>query len=67
MAGLDEFFAMGGYAAYVWPAYGIVALVLIGLFAAGRRFQRTTETELAGLRPAGRRRGTEPGADGDEA
>ncbi len=27
---MTEFFHMGGYAAYVWPAFGIVALVLIG-------------------------------------
>ena len=25
---LHEFFQMGGYAAYVWPAYGLTALVL---------------------------------------
>ncbi|MBT3707314.1 MAG: heme exporter protein CcmD [Proteobacteria bacterium] len=24
-----EFFQMGGYAAYVWPAYGITALSMI--------------------------------------
>ena len=28
---MTEFFAMGGYAAYVWPAYGFAALVLIAL------------------------------------
>lgn len=25
---MTEFFQMGGYAAFVWPSYGIVALVL---------------------------------------
>ena len=25
---LDQFFAMGGYARFVWPAYGIAILVL---------------------------------------
>ncbi len=30
---LAEFFAMGGYAGFIWPAYGIAALVLIGLLA----------------------------------
>jgi heme exporter protein D len=24
----SEFFAMGGYALYVWPAYGLMVLVL---------------------------------------
>jgi heme exporter protein D len=27
-ASLSSFFAMGGYAAYVWPAYGIFFVVL---------------------------------------
>lgn len=27
---LQSFLYMGGYAAYVWPAYGITAVVLIG-------------------------------------
>lgn len=27
-----EFFAMGGYALYIWPAYGIAAGIIIGLF-----------------------------------
>jgi heme exporter protein D len=26
---MSEFFAMGGYAFYVWGAYGVTALVLI--------------------------------------
>jgi heme exporter protein D len=26
---MTHFFAMGGYAAYVWPAYGVSALGLI--------------------------------------
>ena len=28
---LAEFFAMGGYAGFIWPAYGIAALILIGV------------------------------------
>ncbi len=31
MSELAEYFAMGGYAAYVWPAYGVAALVMIAL------------------------------------
>jgi heme exporter protein D len=30
---VDEFFAMGGYGAYVWPAYLISAVTLAGLVA----------------------------------
>lgn len=28
---MSEFFAMGGYGAYVWSAYGLTALVVGGL------------------------------------
>jgi len=67
MTGITEFFDMGGHAAFIWPAYGITALVLVGLFIAGRRFQARTETELAGLAPARRRRTAGNDADKDEA
>jgi len=30
---LQSFFAMGGYAGYVWPAYGLALVVLAGLLA----------------------------------
>jgi heme exporter protein D len=26
---VQEFFAMGGYAVYVWPAYGLTLIVLV--------------------------------------
>ena len=26
---IQDFFAMGGYAAYVWPAYGLTLIVLL--------------------------------------
>ena len=29
---MSDFLAMGGYAFYVWTAYGIFAVALIGLF-----------------------------------
>lgn len=42
-----EFFAMGGYAGYVWGAYGFAALVLlVNIYAATRR----TKTVLRLLR-----------------
>ena len=28
---MAEFFSMGGYAAYVWPAYGIAAVILVAM------------------------------------
>ena len=29
---MADFFAMGGYAAFIWPAYGIAGAVIVGLF-----------------------------------
>jgi len=28
---MSGFFAMGGYAAFIWPAYGISALAVLGM------------------------------------
>jgi heme exporter protein D len=34
---LQEFFKMGGYAGYVWSAYGLTALVLVLNWRSARR------------------------------
>lgn len=58
-----DFLAMGGYAAYVWPAFGLAAVVLIGLTVASLRGLRAAEADLASVeRLGGRRR--RPAADG---
>jgi heme exporter protein D len=41
---------MGGYAAYVWPAYGFAALVLIVLLVQSWRSARRRSAELEQLR-----------------
>jgi len=46
---LTHYLAMGGYGGFVWPAYGVAAVVLIGLFVASRRFLAAGEAELAAL------------------
>jgi len=46
---MTEFLEMGGYGAFVWPAYGAVALVMFGLWISSRRFVKSTEAELATL------------------
>jgi len=66
---------MGGYAAFVWGAYGVGALVMIGLLAASYRRLRMREAAVAQLQPGPRRRRGEPAAghaaaqesDGDAA
>lgn len=49
-SGLSEFFVMGGYAAYVWAAFGFAALVLLGLLAQSWRAARRRQAELDELR-----------------
>jgi heme exporter protein D len=47
---VGEFFAMGGYAAYVWPAFGFAGAALLGLGWQSWRAARRREAELAQLR-----------------
>jgi heme exporter protein D len=57
-----EFFAMGGYGRFIWPAYGIAFLVMAVLFVQTLRAHRARRRELEGLEGQGlegrrRRRG----------
>jgi heme exporter protein D len=47
---------MGGYAAFVWPAFGFAALVLIGLLAQSWWSGRQRAAELDQLRSLARPR-----------
>ncbi|MEQ9641942.1 MAG: heme exporter protein CcmD [Alphaproteobacteria bacterium] len=53
---MSEFFAMGGYAAYVWPAFAIVLGSMAGLLIVswrdGRRTAKTLEALQAERRSA---------------
>ncbi len=51
MDAISTFFAMGGYAGFVWSAFGISALVLIGLLVVSWRGLKAREAELAALPP----------------
>lgn len=44
---LSEFFAMGGYAFYVWTAYGITAFMLLANILLPLRRHRAVQRELA--------------------
>jgi heme exporter protein D len=46
---MQEFLNMGGYAAYIWPAYGVAVVVLIGLLAESVLGLRRRRAELARL------------------
>ena len=50
------FFAMGGYAAFVWPAYGVTALVLAALALVSVTAERRTRARLAALEQRAPRR-----------
>jgi len=43
---LQSFFAMGGYAAYVWPAYAVFFVVLLADYLAPIRRRRRLLREL---------------------
>ena len=49
MAGLAHFLAMGGYAAFVWPAYGLSVAVLGGFVLYSYRRYRAGARDLAAL------------------
>ncbi len=54
---MTDFLAMGGYAKYVWPSFGITAIVLLlNLLAARRQLKQTRERlQLRLVRQSGRK------------
>lgn len=55
---MGTFFAMGGYAAYVWPALALTAIVLGAIWIASWRRARGADAALKRM---------EANADGEEA
>ncbi len=49
MAGIIDYFAMGGYGGYIWPAYGVSAALLIVLLITSRRMLRNNQATLESL------------------
>jgi heme exporter protein D len=52
---MAKFLEMGGYAVYVWPAFAVAALVMIGLLITSLRTLRAREAILKRLEAAERR------------
>lgn len=53
---MEAFLNMGGYAAFVWPGYGVAAVAMIGLLISSLRTLRAREKEFSAVRrnrPAG--------------
>mgnify|MGYP000117682889 CR=1 FL=1 len=68
MSTLMSFFHMGGYWPYIWPAYGVVAMLLIGLLVWTLIALRQSRTELEALEAlAPRRRPTRTQENGGAA
>ncbi|MCC7272447.1 MAG: heme exporter protein CcmD [Alphaproteobacteria bacterium] len=57
MEALSAFLAMGGHGAFVWPAYGAAALILVGVLVASLARLRREERTLAALAAGATRRG----------
>lgn len=51
-----EFFAMGGYAEYVWPSFGLTLVVLIHNIRAARRLHARAHEDARRRLAAGRLR-----------
>jgi heme exporter protein D len=43
---MSEYFAMGGYAAFIWPSYGVAAVLLVVLFVLSARRLQAAECAL---------------------
>lgn len=60
MEAVREYLAMGGYAAFVWPSYGVTALVMAAILVLTlrrlRQRQRALKTLENTLGTGGRRR-----------
>ena len=53
---IETYLAMGGYAAYVWPALAVAAVVMIGQVVLTLRTLRRREAALAELEAVRQRR-----------
>ena len=53
---MSEFFAMGGHAAFIWPCYGLAAIVMILLVVQSLRSMRMNEKLAENLRASRSRR-----------
>jgi heme exporter protein D len=56
MDALGHYLDMGGYARFVWPAYGVAAAVLLALVADTLARARRRRAELARLEAGGKAR-----------
>ena len=61
MEQIESFLAMGGYGAYVWPAYGLTAAVMIAFLVTTLRSLRSRRKSLETLEAKAGQRRRRPG------
>ena len=44
---MNDFFAMGGYAGYVWPSYALALIILVANIVAPMQQRKKTVTDIA--------------------
>jgi heme exporter protein D len=44
---MNDFFAMGGYAAYVWPSYALALIILVANIVAPMQQRKKIVTDIA--------------------
>jgi len=49
MQAIQDYLAMGGYAAFVWPCFAATLIVMIGLYAASKQRLARLQSEVAAL------------------
>ena len=49
---IASFFAMGGYAIWVWSTYGLATVALVGMLVLSRRSWKEREREFENLKSA---------------
>ena len=61
---ISDFLGMGGYAEFVWPAFAVTVVVMVGLVLISRRSLQADRRTLESLESvrAARRKGRAPGA-----
>ena len=46
MDNFSEFLEMGGYASYIWPVYGLMAVFMLGILVQSLKRWKDNEKEL---------------------
>ena len=67
MTSIIQYLSMGGYAVYVWSAYGVAAVVLAALAIVSWRRTKAHEAELQSLQDASPHRRRRRGGQVEEA